>query len=184
LKILLRFEVDACVGVANAEADDLSSAFSKLGIAANSKPSEGGATNSKVTIIRTTPRSIVPQSSLIELKTRASHRPLDWTEAYPQLYLSQTTYLYLAKHNRGSFINVEKVSIAGDAMNGYARQAEAGMGKLKAVLDEVLRAVRDAGEGVGLCLVCERGKLALYQRKEGTGKAVGKDILRRFTETR
>lgn len=120
------------------------------------------------------------QSTLIELKTRAAHRPLDWAEVYPQLYLSQTTYLYLAKHNRGNFGTVEKIQLAGDSMKVYAEQAEVGMGKLEVVLTQVLEAVRKEGEGVGMSLISERNSLVLYKRGQGTGKAVGSEILSRF----
>jgi hypothetical protein len=185
LKILLRFEVDACTGPA--DFDDLASAFSNLGIA--SEPPHSAATTKKgadsvipgISVIHTTPHTLAAQSSLIELKTRALHRPLDWTEAYPQLYLSQTAYLYLAKHAKGNFSTVKKISLARDSMKAHARQAEAGMGKLKMVLVEVLKAVRKERNGVGLSLVSAGGKLMLYKRKEGTGKRVGSEILSKFT---
>jgi hypothetical protein len=181
LKVLLRFEVDACTGV---DADDLSSAFSGLGITSNNSPASTTARSSSaisgISIVRTTPRTLVPQSSLIELKTRASHKPLDWDEVYPQLYLSQTPYLYLAKHTRGAFIGVESVQLAGSSMRTHAKRAEAGMVKLKAVLDDILNVVRGEARGVKFSLVCERGRLALYKRKEGTGKIIGSDILSKF----
>jgi len=182
LNVLLRFEVDACIASATnaiADTDDLVAALSGLGLdtsaAETTRPPIPG-----ISVIHTSSRALVPQSSLIEIKTRASHRALDWTEAYPQLYLSQTAFLYLAKHNRGLFVDVERVSLSGNSMKVHAKQAEAGMGKLRAVLTEVLSAVRNQGSGVGLCLVQEAGNLVLYERQEGTGKAIGKDILSRF----
>lgn len=181
MKILLRFEVDACTGTG--DLDNLASAFSGLGITpSNLHPTDAstGSVILGISVIQTTPRTLVAQSSLIELKTRASHRPLDWTETYPQLYLSQTAYLYLAKHTKGNFTAVEKTRLAGGDMKAYAKQAEAGMGKLKALLDKVLEAVRKEGDGVGLSLVSAGGKLMLYKRKEGTGKALGSAILSKF----
>ncbi|KAI5989812.1 hypothetical protein F5J12DRAFT_915786 [Pisolithus orientalis] len=47
-------------------------------------------------------RSVLPQSSMIEIKTRAARRQLDCKEVYVQLYLSQTPYFYLEKHTRGN----------------------------------------------------------------------------------
>jgi hypothetical protein len=135
---------------------------------------------SGVTVVQTKPRTLVAQSSLIEIKTRAAHRPLDWADVYPQLYLSQTPFLYLAKHARGSFTTPEKYTLDGTTLTSHAKQAEDGMGKLKIVLNEILDAVRQAGSGVGLCLVCVGGTLSLYNRKQGTGKAVGSEILSRF----
>jgi len=178
LKILLRFEVDACTG--SSDFDDLASALSGLDITPAIPLSASTSTSSVmsgISVIHTTPRTPVAQSLLIELKTRASHRPLNWTETYPQLYLSQTAYLYLAKHTKDNFGTVEKIKLDGDSMKVYAKQAEVGMAKLKAVLDQVLEVVRKESDGVGLSLVSIGGKLMLYKRKEGTGK----EILSRFT---
>ncbi|KAG1725886.1 uncharacterized protein EDB91DRAFT_80558 [Suillus paluster] len=112
LKILLRFMIEACTSATNDtnNEDDLLEAFSGLGIGgAPASTSTGLATKKPqtptvrgVSITHTTPRTIVPQASLIELKTRAAHRELDWEEVYPQLYLSQTAFLYIAKHERGN----------------------------------------------------------------------------------
>jgi hypothetical protein len=183
LKVLLRFEVDACTG--ETDADDLASAFSSLGISSTTAATATEIAQPHaipgVTVIRSNPRTLVAQSSLIELKTRVAHKPLDWADTYPQLYLSQTPHLYLAKHSRGSFTSAEKFNLAGSTLVSYAKQAEEGMGKLKAMLGEVLAEVKEAGSGVGLCLICVGGQLALYKRKEGTGKSVGKEILSRFT---
>ena len=66
-------------------------------------------------------------------------------------------------------------------MKAHAKQAEVGMGKLKMVLDEVLKAVRKESNGVGLSLVSAGDMLMLYKRKEGTGKGVGSEILSKFT---
>lgn len=184
LNILLRFEVDACTGISSQDPDDLAAALSGLKIKSSNSAAETSVSARMpmegISIIRTTPRTLVAQSTLIELKTRASHRPLDWAEAYPQLYLSQTAYLYLAKHNRGNFNIPEKIQLAGNDMKVHAKQAEVGMGKLKVVLNQVLDAVRKEGEGVGMSLVSEGKGLVLYKRKPGTGKAVGSEILSRF----
>jgi len=181
LNILLRFEVDACTAeTATIDTDDLTAALSGLGISSQTPAADKRPPIPGISIIHTASRALVPQASLIELKTRASHRPLDWAETYPQLYLSQTAYLYLAMHKKGNFIEVMKVSLASEAMRVQAKEAEAGMGKLRAVLAEVLSVVRSEGGGVGLSLVQEAGELVLYKRKKGTGKIVGKDILDRF----
>lgn len=187
LKILLRFKVDACTGVSSHDPDDLAAALSGLKIKSDASAAETSVNTRTpiggVFIIRTNPRTPVAQSTLIKLKTRASRRPFDWAEAYPQLYLSQTAYLYLAKHNRGNFGIVEKIELAGDSMKVHAKQAEVGMEKLKDVLNQVLDAVRKEGDGVGMSLVSEGQNLVLYKRKPGTGKAVGNEILNRFPKT-
>ncbi|KIO08991.1 hypothetical protein M404DRAFT_22218 [Pisolithus tinctorius Marx 270] len=128
----------------------------------------------------TSPRSVLPQSSVIEIKTRAARRELDWKEVYPQLYLSQTSYLYLAKHTRGTFGRVEKFQINSEGMAAHAREAEASMAKLEALLSAILKAVRKYGEGVPLSLVYRAGELQLYKRKRGTRRPFGKDVLSKF----
>lgn len=132
-------------------------------------------------IVRKTPSgALVPQSSLIEIKTRSMKKPLDWYEIYPQLHLSQTPWLYLAKHDRGTFTAVEKHELRSGAMAEYARVAADGIGKLRKVLEEILSKVTQIGEGVPLSLVCISGKLMLHRRKEGTGKRLDEEILARF----
>ena len=99
--------------------------FSALNIggkAETSKPQLGSRFGIKVKF--TTPRSTVPQSHVIEIKTRSSHGELDWKEPYPQLYLSQTPYLYLAKHTKGTFGPVEKADLNGQTMAPHAKEAE------------------------------------------------------------
>jgi hypothetical protein len=184
LKILLRFEVHACTGVTSHDPDDLVAALSGLEIKSDDPTVETSVSTRKhiegITIIRTTPRTPVAQSTLIQIKTRASHRELNWAEAYPQLYLSQTAYVYLAKHTRGNFGDVEKIQLAGDSMKVHAKQAEEGMRKLKVALNQVLDAARKEKDGTGMSLIREGNELVLYRRNPGMGKAVGSEILSRF----
>ena len=48
--------------------------------------------------------------------------------------------------------------------------------KLKIVLQGILDAVKKEDAEVGMSLVGKSGKLMLYKRREGTGKALGKEI--------
>ncbi|KAG1724963.1 hypothetical protein EDB19DRAFT_1915270 [Suillus lakei] len=109
LKILLRFTIEACTSSAGGTdgGGDLLAAFSGL----VTVPTVRG-----VSITQTTPRKVVPQASLIELKTRAAHRELDWAEVYPRLYLSRTAFLYIAKHERGNFNTLEKIELGSESM--------------------------------------------------------------------
>lgn len=92
IKILLRFEIDACTqavpSASTAEVDDLVTALAGL----NTRPSASERTSSfkSLDIKPSGNRTLVPQSSLIELKTRAAHKALDMDEVAPQVYLSQT----------------------------------------------------------------------------------------------
>lgn len=101
---------------------------------------------------------------------------------YPQLYLSQTAYLYLAKHTKGTFGSVEKFALGGASMAVHAKRAEAGMGKLKALLDDILKVVRREGHGAKLRLLSTGGDLALYKRAAGAGKPIGDELLNKFSK--
>lgn len=183
LKVLLRSAVDACAEPAS-EDDSFLASFSALstGTRGGSQLSNDPAYSSRfgIKVKLTSPRSVLPQSSVIEIKTRAARRELNWKEVYPQLYLSQTPYLYLAKHTRGTFGRVEKVRIDSRGMAAHTREAEAAMVKLEALLSDILRAVRKHGEGVPLSLVYRAGELQLYKRKEGTRQPFGKEITGKF----
>lgn len=190
LKFLLRFTIEACTSPTNDtnDEDDLLAAFSGLGIGGASASSSRDTKKPQATvppvrgvsITQTIPRKVVPQASLIELKTRAARREIDWAEIYPQVYLSQTAFLYIAKHERGNFNTLEKVELGSESMQIHARRAEQGIAKLKLVLQDILDAAKKEDVGVGLSLVAKDGKLALYKRREGTGKWPGKDITDKF----
>jgi hypothetical protein len=64
------------------------------------------------------------------MKTRAARRELDWEEVYPQLYLSQTAFMYIAKHDRGNFNTPERVGLGAENMMPHTCRAELGFAKL------------------------------------------------------
>ncbi|OAX32158.1 hypothetical protein K503DRAFT_702490, partial [Rhizopogon vinicolor AM-OR11-026] len=190
LKILLRVAVRACISPVNDAEDenDELQAFSSLEISREPASNKSHVEKlpalpiQEVSIFRTTPCRLVPQVSIIEIKTCASHRELNWERLYPQLYLSQTAFLYIAKHHCGNFDSPEKVELGAESMQPYARHAGQGMAKLKLVLQNILDAAKkaDCGHGVGLSLVSKSGQLTLYKRQEATGKALGKEITSKF----
>lgn len=184
LRVLLRCTIDACTE-SESEDDDFLASFSAMNIGSKtgtpkSQPDSTCTNRLGMKVKLTSPRSVIPQSHVIEIKTRASHRELDWKEVYPQLYLSQTPYLYLAKHAKGTFGPVEKVDLNGETMAPRAREAEDAMGKLEVLLGSILKAVRKQGKGVPLSLVYHKGKLQLYKRHEGSGKRIEAEISRKF----
>ncbi|KAH7890453.1 hypothetical protein F5I97DRAFT_32471 [Phlebopus sp. FC_14] len=185
LKVLLRCTVDACTESEIDDDDLFLASFNALSIR-----SRGSAISqsydlapspmSGLTVKITSPRSLIPQSDIIEIKTRSVRKDLDWDEIYPQLYLSQTGYLYVARHDYGAFQPAEKIKLNGPDMKPYIEHAEETICKLKALLDAILKAVRKEGSGVPLSLVSLGGQLALYKRKEGTGKPLGEKITSKF----
>lgn len=182
LKVLLRYEVDACVDLGTDNDHPFASSAPSIETRGTSTLSDDLACFSYfgVEIKLTSPRTVLLQSSVVEIKTRSARRELNWKEVYPQLYLSQTPCLYLAKHARGMFGQVEKVQINDQEMAAYATEAEAAMAKLETLLCDILKAVRKRREGVPLSLVYRAGKLQLYKRREGIGQPLEKDILNKF----
>jgi hypothetical protein len=105
-----------------------------------------------------------------------------WNDIYPQLYLSGTPHLYVAKHFKGAFTTVERHDIYSPALRPYAKAAEEGLGKLVKLLEELSTYLQEAGPGIGFSLVGDvSGDLKLYRRKQGTGRGLTKDIIARFT---
>ena len=92
------------------------------------------------------PTSSSPHSSIIEMKTCSSRSPPDWRESYIQLYLSQTPYLYLARHNDGIFAPPEKYALNGD-MEVHTRNAQQGIAMMVEVLKAVVEIARQGEEG-------------------------------------
>lgn len=182
LNILLGFTADACIEP-KLNDDDLLASFSSLSLGGKAektmKPNKPG-TAADLDIKFTPSRSLIPQSDLIEVKTRSTFGKPNWREIYPQLYLSQTAWLYMAKHTSGAFQPVEKISLTGAEMRPYAEMMEGSFGKLKNLLKAILKAVREQGEGVPLSLVRQGGTLSLWRRKEGSGKPLGEEIVSRF----
>lgn len=116
---------------------------------------------------------MVPQSSIIKLKTRAEHKPLDMDDVGPQIHLSQTPHLYLAKHVRGDFQSAQRII-------PDVQKIELQLGKLREALLDIVEVVREQAQGEGLSLTCEDRKLELYKRESGTGRSVGWDIISKF----
>lgn len=185
LNILLGFTADACIEPKNND-DDFLASFASLSLGGTadkaSKPNKS-ASHADFDVKLSPARSLVPQSDLIEVKTRSTYREPNWRDIYPQLYLSQTAWLYMAKHTNGAFQPVEKISLTGEQMKPYADMMEDSLRKLKSLLKEILKAVREQGDGVPLSLVRQGGTLSLWKRKEGSGKPLGEDIRSKFKRT-
>ena len=184
LSILVGFTADACIEPKKNDEDDFLASFSSLSLGGKAektaKLDEPTSESPTGLNIKRTASSLVPQSDLIEVKTRSMHREPNWKEIYPQLFLSQTAWLYMAKHSRGAFEPVEKISLTGDEMKPYAEMMEGTLGKLKNLLKAIFKAVREQGEGVPLSLVRQGGTLSLWRRKEGSGKPLGEEIRYKF----
>jgi len=187
LKVLLRFEVDACLPSVSDLADALSGA-SLSSTASASKtsqlttaPSSSSATTNPVSV-QLTGTPLVAQDSLVELKTMSQNKNVIWNEVYPQLHLSGTPHLYVAKHFKGSFTTLQRHDLHSSTLRPYAKVVEQELGKLVKLLGELSTYLQEAGPGIGFSLIGGvGGDLKLYRRKKGTGRGLTKDIVARFT---
>ncbi|KIO22930.1 hypothetical protein M407DRAFT_78713 [Tulasnella calospora MUT 4182] len=179
VKILFRFEIDARIEIqedssdSKNDVDDLVNALSGLLTSSSKVPAKRTSSFAELTIKPSGDRAMIPQSSIIKLKTRVEHRPLNMDDVGPQMYLSQIPYLYLAKHNRGQFQPAQRIL-------PDVEKIELQLGKLRKALLDIVEIVREQGQGEGLCLICVDRKLELYKRKVGTGREVGWEIMSKF----
>jgi len=123
---------------------------------------------------------MVEQKDLVELATRSvvGRQNFEWLSKYSQLYLSNTPTFVLGVHDRGTFTRVEKFT-ADDTSDAEIRRArketQPGLNKLAvtlgAIRDKVLELTDEdaSGDRSGrlLVLMCQGGKLGLYERTDG-----------------
>ncbi|KIK69991.1 hypothetical protein GYMLUDRAFT_150751 [Collybiopsis luxurians FD-317 M1] len=194
LKIVLRFEVDACLPSstspilsknASFDVDDLSRVFSAASISSANvnRPTYSSVNIGGMHTLRVgRAGSAVPQSSLIELSTRSQKRVAEnrWREDFPQLFLSQTPYHFLGVHQSGRFIDVQKRQLKTSTDLVEAEKiCQPAFQKLRIVLGLIQRLLMDAGEEGRLSIVCRNGMLAIYERKSETS-LLSESFLRQF----
>ncbi|KAL8284162.1 hypothetical protein RQP46_004911 [Phenoliferia psychrophenolica] len=163
ISMLVRFEVDACSANVDAAAatppSDLADMLSGLSIKSNSAKSSSDGD------IKVIPAgSLVPQQSIIELKTRSQQSTFDTTDAYPQLFFSQTPTLILARHTRGTFTSSSNILLSTMAVE--QRAAQGGLAKLASALKQISSLVKGA-KGSKFTLKIVGRDLRLYERLEG-----------------
>jgi hypothetical protein len=110
--------------------------------------------------------ALVSQSSLIEVKSASqkSATRQKWSEIYPQLYLSQTPWLYTAIHNDGKFYTVEKTQLGSPELADIAEQSKHRFKKLRLALQTIKDLVVESGIRGRLSFVLENRELKVYER--------------------
>jgi len=121
--------------------------------------------NSDITVIHA--GSAVPQSSTVELTTRSQKRvaSFNWQESYPQLFLSNTPHHYLAIHERGRFVDIQKRHLESTELKRIAADSiQEALKKLRRVLGDIKKLAMKHGETGRLSLVCKNRELKVYER--------------------
>lgn len=170
LKMVVRFEVDACIPTAavrkSANIDELTDTLANVSIAQTQKSLPKSISHG-LTILRG--GQISPQSSMIELSTVSQRRRAEynWKELYPQLFLSQTPHHFLAIHDRGRFLTIEKRRLetrTSTELVNAAKDLQVNLRKLRAALGKIQEMVKEEGERGRISLVCENGVLSVFER--------------------
>ncbi|KAF8272627.1 hypothetical protein EI94DRAFT_1717979 [Lactarius quietus] len=200
MKMVVRFEVDACFSTGTsssvpktkaASVDDLADALGGMAIkhrtpASTKTASSSSSSSPLINIVRAGTQ--VPQEALIEL---------DWNELYPQLALSQTQSLHLGVHERGVFTQLNEWQLDGRPRTGtrvgsatapdisaQRRETAVQIVRLARLLEDVqeLAIARGPGAAGSFSLVCENGELCVYARKKDAGakSCLPPDVLVRF----
>ncbi|KAJ6555034.1 hypothetical protein DFH09DRAFT_577992 [Mycena vulgaris] len=185
LKMVVRFEVDACIPSAAKPSkpvqniDDLADSLSGITLGAPTKAAPASKTRNGLTVIAG--GAPVPHTAIVELTTRAERRAAeyDWTEAYPQLFFSQTPHHFLAVHNRGRFAEVQKRKLGAPELRAVERTLQPSLKKLRAALDVIKALVVKHGQRGRLTLVCQGGKLQVFER-ESNASCLPDDMIARF----
>lgn len=187
LKMVVRFEVDACIPSAAPPSaasksvgsiDDLADIFASTKLGARAAPAPP-KTSHGLTVVQG--GAAIPHASVVELTTRAEHRvaDFDWKDAYPQLFFSQTPHHFLAVHNRGRFSAVHKRKLGASELRAVERTIQPSLKKFRAALDVIKALVVKHGQRGRLTLVCRDGKLAVFER-ESSANCLPDEVIARF----
>ncbi|KDQ49911.1 hypothetical protein JAAARDRAFT_74462 [Jaapia argillacea MUCL 33604] len=191
LKMVVRFEVDACIPPpatkrdlsSASNVDDLIDSLANVNIKDDKSgdPSQTIAGGASPTLKIIHAGSEVPQSNIVELGTR-SERNLEtysWIETYPQLFLSQTPHHFLGVHKNGRFSTIQKRKLGSPDLLHWEKRMEDNFKKLRKALEEIQKLVIEHGQRGRLTLVSVDGKLKVYERAE-MDSCLSDDVIRRF----
>ncbi|KAF4617348.1 hypothetical protein D9613_005790 [Agrocybe pediades] len=176
LKMVVRFEVDACIPpVAKyprrsiASMSELTSSLNALSLA-QADPALASSSPLRSNQLRIFEGGIeVSSTSVIELTTRSQltikQYGFNWKEAYPQLFFSQTAHHFLAIHQRGRFVDVQKRKLMSEQLQAVEEDVQVELKKVRKALDVIREIVLEHGLDGRLSLVCVEGELKVYKRQ-------------------
>ncbi|CAG8954246.1 hypothetical protein HYFRA_00005866 [Hymenoscyphus fraxineus] len=146
LNIMVRHETDGYTKPDKLESqeqvnDGLSSIFESLSVS----PSKSVTTMLTGSELRIKNEGhLVPLESTLEIKTRVSHKPLNFNDIAPQLWVSQTPQLVRAYHNRGTFSEARVENVASQVKK-WEEDNQKDLMKLAALLEKISGLVRGSG---------------------------------------
>ncbi|KAL5519749.1 hypothetical protein ACEPAG_1409 [Sanghuangporus baumii] len=180
LKLLVRFEVDACLHNDTATQDRRDRPEAMRSIPGDSLQGILAAlgkmsirSDDKIKIISR--GVLVPQSSLIELGTKSARgmelEGIDWQEYFPQLLLSQTPHHHLGVHEKGYFRRIDARALNDSVLSVQQQRQQPAFDKLHILLQKIKELVVAHGEDARLSLVyrVETKKFEVFSRKVSGG---------------
>jgi hypothetical protein len=148
MDMIVRFELDAVTEAASppSKNDSLVDAMRGTSVESTLLPPPRYAESKAGLTIYRTPYPSPPLSSFIEKKTRSAKGELDYIDINGQLIFSQTPHLYVARHTRGYFSSLEKVSLGEGKLRDIAISTTGIMGKGAGMIKEMMECVDEIGE--------------------------------------
>lgn len=155
LTFIVRHETDGYVSVASAQPkpqsagnraldiDDLSGVLDSLSLSPESSSARKANSATSKLVIRREGR-VVPLPLTLEIKTRVSHRPLEFQDVVSQLWVSQTPKLVRAYHTRGMFA-VPKVEDVADQVKAWEDQNQKDLRLLAGLIGKIRDIVKKGG---------------------------------------
>jgi hypothetical protein len=130
-------------------------------------------TDGEIPVQKTT--DVFKDYKFVEIKTMGQRKAIDWRRFHPQLYLSQTKEVLIARYARSQFVSIEKHQLNDAALRQQLEHTEQTLGGLLEFIQRLFVAVKASGSGPW-ALVCKNGILKLHESTESPPQ----DILSRF----
>lgn len=167
LKMVVRFEVDACLPPTRSRKSIDAAAIdevSQLLEAVNLTSGASSTSQSPYSLNIVDGGYEAKSAAIMELTTRFEGRvaQFDWMDKYVQLYLSQTPHHVLAVHNRGRFSEIRRSKLS--EFKDMEDRLQPDMKALKKALDTIQQLVIEYGQRGRLTLVCQGGVMKVYER--------------------
>lgn len=183
LKVVVRFEVDACTRPpvkyprrSTTSVDELVASLTGVSLGPHT------SFRSEYPLLVREGGVEVPADTVIEIVTRSEaniSRGYNWNDVYPQLFFSQTAQHYLAVHKYGRFSEITKKKTK--EMQDIEQDSQPGFKKVRRVLDVIRGLVMKHGKEGGLSLVCKGGVMNVYERK--SKETLLPDVAMKFFES-
>lgn len=171
---MVRFEVDASTTVnTTLDVDDgLASLLNTVAI----QPESSGRIKGAVQVIKR--GTLVPQSSVVEIKTRAMSRTLNLQDTLPQMWVSGTPALAIGYHQRGKFGTVTPKRLDTGELSAWEQKNAMMLRKMVRLVKIIIEEAKKVDGG--RCVVRGMGDGTLRITKATVGECLPQDLKAKF----